>query len=40
MMHLDEPTRAELVREIVQTLAKTQRLALLQTFTPSQREDN
>ena len=32
MMHLDEPTRAELVREIAQTLAKTQRLAFASDF--------
>src|SRR5260370_23805566 len=32
MMHLDESTRAELVREIAQTLAKTQRLALSSDF--------
>ena len=32
MMHLDESTRAELVREIAQTLAKTQRLAFASDF--------
>lgn len=32
MMHLDEPSRAELVREIAQTLAKTQRLAFASDF--------
>src|SRR5216683_3354091 len=32
MMHLDESTRAELIREIAQTLAKTQRLAFASDF--------
>jgi hypothetical protein len=32
MMHLDESSRAELVREIAQTLAKTQRLAFASDF--------
>jgi 2-C-methyl-D-erythritol 2,4-cyclodiphosphate synthase len=32
MMHLDKSTRAELVREIAQTLAKTQRLAFASDF--------
>src|SRR5260370_21322210 len=32
MMHLDEPSRAELVREIALTLAKKQRLAFASDF--------
>src|SRR5260370_17460619 len=32
MMHLDKSTRTELVREIAQTLAKTQRLAFASDF--------
>jgi 2-C-methyl-D-erythritol 2,4-cyclodiphosphate synthase len=32
MMHLDEPTRAELVREVALTLAKKQRLAFASDF--------